>query len=162
MEEYPHTQILDVNMPQSWIKGFVTNLSTGNLRKTLKPALRYENYFILPGHIMSAEIREQLYCDNQCSGYIYIVDSMGKIRWATSGYATPEDLKLMWKVVKGAKRNDQVKACSSVNSWGVCRKMFTVLIYATSQLGLDYSYNKISVKVHMKFQRNPNQKKEYL
>ena len=47
---------------------------------------------------------------------------------------------------KGAKRNDQVKACSSVNSWGVCRKMFTVLIYATSQLGLDYSYNKISVK----------------
>ena len=50
--------------------------------------------------------------------YIYIVDSMGKIRWATSGYATPEDLKLMWKVVKGVqKRNDQVKACSSVNSW---------------------------------------------
>lgn len=104
VEEYPHTQILDVNMPQSWIKGFVTNLSTGNLRKTLKPALRYENYFILPGHIMSAEIREQLYCDNQCSGYIYIVDSMGKIRWATSGYATPEDLKLMWKVVKGVQR----------------------------------------------------------
>ena len=60
---------------------------------------------------------------------------------------------------RGAKRNDQVKACSSVNSWGVCRKMFTVLIYATSQLGLDYSYNKISVKSSYEISTKSKQKR---
>lgn len=101
-QDYPNCQIIDVNMPQSWIKGFALNLGSGNLKKSLNSnEERYDNYFMLPAHIIPSEIRELLHCDNQTTGYIYIVDSMGRIRWATSGYATPADLKLMWKVVKG-------------------------------------------------------------
>ncbi|KAI5964411.1 ATP10 [Candida theae] len=103
VEKFPNFQIIDINMPSSWIKGFVLNLSLSNLRKMISPE-RYQNYFILPLHILAPEIREQLHCDNQCTGYIYIIDSFGKIRWATSGYSTPEDLQLMWKVVKGLEK----------------------------------------------------------
>ncbi|KAL6450132.1 ATP10 Mitochondrial ATPase complex subunit ATP10 [Candida maltosa Xu316] len=103
-EEYPKVQIIDINMPQSWIKGFIMNMGKGGLKKSLGDESRFKNYFILPSHIMSAEIKEKLHCDNQCSGYIYIVDNMGKLRWATSGMATPEDLTLMWKVVKGLQK----------------------------------------------------------
>lgn len=104
-QDYPNSQIIDVNMPQSWIKGFALNLGAGNLKKSLNSNVeRYDNYFMLPSHIMSSEIRELLHCDNQTTGYIYIIDSMGRIRWATSGYATPTDLALMWKVVKGLEK----------------------------------------------------------
>lgn len=102
-EKFPNFQIIDINMPSSWIKGFILNLSLSNLRKMISSE-RYQNYFILPLHILPPEIREQLHCDNQCTGYIYIIDSTGKIRWATSGYSTPEDLQLMWKVVRGLEK----------------------------------------------------------
>ena len=102
-EKFPDFQIIDINMPSSWIKGFILNLSLSNLRKMISPE-RYQNYFILPLHILPPEIREQLHCDNQCTGYIYILDPTGKIRWATSGYSTKEDLQLMWKVVRGLEK----------------------------------------------------------
>ena len=103
VQEFPDFQIVDINMPTSWIKGFVLNLSLRNLKKSI-PVERYDRYFILPNHILPPDIREELYCDNQCSGYIYILDKNGRIRWATSGYATPEDLTLMWKVVRGLQK----------------------------------------------------------
>ncbi|KAI5970677.1 ATP10 [Candida margitis] len=102
-EKFPNFQIVDINMPSSWLKGFILNLSLSNLRKMILPD-RYQNYFILPLHILPPEIREHLHCDNQCSGYIYILDPSGKIRWASSGYSTPEDLQLMWKVVRGLQK----------------------------------------------------------
>ncbi|KAI3402302.2 ATP10 [Candida oxycetoniae] len=102
-QEFPKFQIIDINMPTSWIKGFILSLSLSNLKKTIPPE-RWNQYFILPNHLLPPDIREKLHCDNQCSGYIYIVDSVGKIRWATSGYATTDDLKLMWKVVRGLSR----------------------------------------------------------
>ncbi|KAI5962645.1 ATP10 [Candida pseudojiufengensis] len=110
--QFPNFQIIDINMPTSWIKGFVLNLSLSNLRKTISPD-RYNKYFILPIHILTPDIREKLHCDNQCSGYIYILDPRGKIRWATSGYATPEDLDLMWKVVRGLEKEALKKETSS-------------------------------------------------
>ena len=103
IEKFPNFQIVDVNMPSSWLKGFILNLSLSNLRKMISPE-RYKKYFILPLHILPPEIREQLHCDNQTSGYIYILDPNGKIRWATSGYSTPDDLQLMWKVVGGLEK----------------------------------------------------------
>ncbi|RCK63076.1 Mitochondrial ATPase complex subunit ATP10 [Candida viswanathii] len=105
VKEHPKAQIIDVNMPQGWAKGFILNLVAGNIRKTLNfNESRYANYFMLPSHMMSGEIREQLHCDNQTTGYIYLIDTMGRIRWATSGYANPTELALMWKVVKGLEK----------------------------------------------------------
>ncbi|CAI5755977.1 unnamed protein product [Candida verbasci] len=103
-KENPNAQIIDINLPQSWLKGFITKyFALPNIKKML-PELRQNNYFILPNHIFSFNIKEKLYCDNQCSGYIYIVDSMGKIRWAASGNSTPEEYKLMWKTIKNLQK----------------------------------------------------------
>ncbi|EGW33911.1 uncharacterized protein SPAPADRAFT_59285 [Spathaspora passalidarum NRRL Y-27907] len=99
-ETYPNCQIIDINVPQSWLKGFLLNLSINNLKKMI-PQSRYDRYFILPDQIFQYEVRDSLLCSNSCSGYIYVLDSKGRVRWATSGYSTEEDLKLMWKVVKG-------------------------------------------------------------
>ena len=98
-KEYPNCQIFDVNIPTNWLKGFVLNLSLSNLRKMI-PKERSNHYFILPDHIFQYKIRQELLCDNQCSGFIYILDPQGRIRWLTSGYSTPEEYELMWKVVK--------------------------------------------------------------
>ena len=100
---YPTAQIIDINIPQNWLKGFILGLSKSNIKKTMPPS-RHENYFILPDHIFKYDVREKLLCDNMCSGYIYLLDHNGRIRWAGSGYADEEEKKLMWKCVGGLER----------------------------------------------------------
>ncbi|KAG7194371.1 Mitochondrial ATPase complex subunit atp10 [Scheffersomyces spartinae] len=102
-KEYPMTQIVDVNIPQSWIKGFIVRMSKSNIRKMI-PKERLDKYFVLPDDVFSVQMKEKLNMDNLCSGYIYLLDSCGRIRWATSGYANEAEIKLMWKCVKGLQR----------------------------------------------------------
>lgn len=97
---YPNSQMIDINIPSNWAKGFLINLSSNSIKKLI-PEGRRSNYFILPEHTLQYDVRQKLNCDNMCSGYIYLLDQEGKIRWATSGYANEEELKLMWKCVKG-------------------------------------------------------------
>lgn len=99
-EEFPHSQIVDINIPQNWLKGFFVKLSQGNIRKLVHSA-RHDKYFIVPTRVFPFDVKEALLCDNACSGYIYIVDREGKIRWATSGYANDEEIKIMRKCLKG-------------------------------------------------------------
>lgn len=102
-KEYPLVQIVDVNIPQSWVKGLVVRMSKSNIRKMI-PDERLNKYFILPDDVFSAPMKEKLHMDNLCSGYIYLLDNCGRIRWATSGYANEAELKLMWKCVKGLQK----------------------------------------------------------
>ncbi|KAK6453781.1 ATPase assembly factor ATP10 [Scheffersomyces xylosifermentans] len=101
--KYPKGQIIDINIPQNWMKGFFLGLSKSSIKKTIAPE-RHGKYFILPDHIFQYDVREKLYCDNMCSGYIYLLDHNGKIRWATSGYSNEEESALMWKCVKGLEK----------------------------------------------------------
>lgn len=100
---HPHTQLIDLNMPQTAIKRFFVNMSKGNLRK-LTPPERHGSYFILPYKTFPLDVRQQLYCDNVCSGYVYVLDDSGRIRWATSGLASEAESALMWKCVAGLER----------------------------------------------------------
>lgn len=102
-ENHPQSQIIDINIPQNWMKGFLLGLSKSNIKKTISPQ-RHNKYFILPDHIFQYSLREKLMCDNMCSGYIYLLDHNGKLRWATSGYANDEELALMWKCVRGLEK----------------------------------------------------------
>lgn len=101
--DYPQAQIIDINIPQNWLKGFVINLLKGHIRKTLSPE-RWDRYFVLPDHIFPFDIRQKLLCDNMCSGYVYVLDNEGKIRWATSGFALDEEKALMYKCVRGLEK----------------------------------------------------------
>lgn len=103
VDKYPSTQIIDINIPANWLKGFIIGLSKNSIKKTI-PEDRWNKYFILPDHIWQYDIREKLLCDNMCSGYLYIVDNNGKIRWATSGSSNEEEFKLFEKVLKGLQK----------------------------------------------------------
>ncbi|GBL48755.1 hypothetical protein CJI97_000111 [Candidozyma auris] len=107
-QRFPNSQILDINLPQSWIKEFVVNLSKGHIRKLIPPS-RHDKYFILPHKLFSGEVKETLKCDNACSGYLYILDETGKIRWATSGVANEEEKKILWTTVRSLEKEMKSK-----------------------------------------------------
>ncbi|CUM67472.1 uncharacterized protein PRCAT00005169001 [Priceomyces carsonii] len=100
---YPSAQIIDVNVPQSWIKGFLVKIFVGRIKKAVNRE-RYRKYMILPEHIFSYDVRSKLLCDNMCSGYVYVLDNEGKIRWATSGNADEAEKKQLWKCVLGLEK----------------------------------------------------------
>lgn len=102
-EKYPLSQIVDLNLPQSWIKGLFVKMAKANLRKIVPPA-RHDNYFILPNSVFLVDVKKTLLCDNMCSGYLYVLDGEGKIRWATSGFASESEVELLWKSVRGLER----------------------------------------------------------
>lgn len=101
--DYPSSQIIDINIPQNWLKGFLVKLSKNSIKKSI-PQPRHKGYFVVPDHLFPFNIKEKLMCDNMCSGYIYILDHQGRIRWATSGYADKAELALMWKCVRGLEK----------------------------------------------------------
>lgn len=101
--EFPLSQIVDLNLPQNGLKRFVVSLSKSNIKR-ITPPERHAGYFILPQAVFPFDIKQKLYCDNMCSGYIYILDQQGRIRWATSGYASEEERDLMWKCVRGLEK----------------------------------------------------------
>lgn len=103
LELYPKSQIIDLNIPQGWAKRFMVNIAKGNIKKTLSPK-RYDSYFVVNDSLFSYYIKEQLICDNSCSGYIYLVDNNGKVRWGTSGYADDKEKSLLYKCLLGISK----------------------------------------------------------
>lgn len=101
-KEYPHLQFVDINMPQGMIKGMIVKWSKNGIKAKL-PKERHNQYYIVPQSLFSLEVKEELFCDNACSGYIYLLDQEGRIRWAASGPATEKEVGLMWKVVAQAE-----------------------------------------------------------
>lgn len=102
-EKFLNTQIVDVNLPQSWIKGLFVKMAKSNLR-TIVPRARQNLYFILPNTIFTLDVKKTLKCDNMCSGYLYVLDEDGKIRWATSGFANDEENEVLWRTVRGLEK----------------------------------------------------------
>lgn len=100
---HPHSQIIDLNLPQNWLKGFMVKLSQSNLKKLI-PQQRHSRYFIVPNQVFPYDVKQKLYFDNTCSGYVFLLDQQGRIRWLTSGYANEKELALMWKCVRGLER----------------------------------------------------------
>lgn len=101
--KHPLSQIIDINIPQNWLKGLLVRLSKSNIRKML-PQKRHRSYFVVPDKLFLLDVKHKIMCDNMCSGYIYILDHQGRIRWATSGYSNAAELNLMWKCVKGLEK----------------------------------------------------------
>ncbi|CUM51494.1 uncharacterized protein AC631_01885 [Debaryomyces fabryi] len=101
--EHPMSQIIDINIPQNLLKGLLVRLSRGSIKRSI-PKQRHNKYFVVSDKLFLFDIRQKIMCDNMCSGYIYVLDHQGHIRWATSGYADEAELKLMWKCVRGLEK----------------------------------------------------------
>lgn len=103
LNEFPLSEIIDINVPIGWLKSKLVKWSLGNLKKIV-PKERQQNYLILSEKSLPFDVKQKLMCDNRCSGYIYVVDYKGRIRWATSGYANEEERKLLWKCVSSLEK----------------------------------------------------------
>jgi ATPase complex subunit ATP10 len=84
-------QRVDVNIQGDWMRALLVKLFRGRLRKTI-PETRWDRYFMikLPRDIrlgLTDDIRDAMGFLNSQVGYVYLVDSSCKIRWAGSGHA---------------------------------------------------------------------------
>ncbi|RMZ85260.1 hypothetical protein DV738_g152, partial [Chaetothyriales sp. CBS 135597] len=87
----PLVQRVDINMTKDWMASLLVKLSRSRLRKKI-PKERWDRYFMikLPRDIrrgLSDETRDAMGLLNSAVGYVYLVDSSCKIRWAGSGHA---------------------------------------------------------------------------
>ncbi|RMZ79261.1 hypothetical protein DV737_g3539, partial [Chaetothyriales sp. CBS 132003] len=87
----PLVQRVDINMTKDWMASLLVKLNRSRLRKNI-PKERWDRYFMikLPRDIrrgLSDETRDAMGLLNSSVGYVYLVDSSCKIRWAGSGHA---------------------------------------------------------------------------
>ena len=84
-------QRIDVNIQGDWIRAWLVKIFSGRLRKMISPD-RWDKYFMikLPRDIrrgLTDDVRDAMGLLNSQVGYVYLVDSSCKIRWAGSGHA---------------------------------------------------------------------------
>ncbi|QHS75094.1 Atp10p [Saccharomyces paradoxus] len=93
-----NVQIVEVNLVENAVKSALV--------KTLArwanpvPSWRQPFYFECPRAQWPFSIREELFCNNVFSGYVFLVDQHLKIRWAACGEATPSEKEALWKFAK--------------------------------------------------------------
>ena len=92
-------QRVDVNIEENTLKAMLITLFVPSLRKQI-PKDRHDKYFIVRQGVTD-EIRSQVGLMNGRVGYVYLVDSQGRIRWAASGVANGEEKEAL---VKGVRR----------------------------------------------------------
>ena len=84
-------QRMDVNIQGDWMRALIVKFYSGRLKKLI-PESRWSRYFMikLPRDIrrgLTDEVRDAMGLLNTQVGYVYLVDSSCKIRWAGSGHA---------------------------------------------------------------------------
>ncbi|KAK5053958.1 hypothetical protein LTR84_001920 [Exophiala bonariae] len=84
-------QRIDVNIQGDFMRAWLVKLFSGRLR-TMIPKERWNKYFMvkLPRDIrrgLTDDVRDAMGLLNSQVGYVYLVDSSCKIRWAGSGHA---------------------------------------------------------------------------
>ena len=84
-------QRVDINIQGDWMRAMLVRLYANRLRSTM-PEERWSRYFTvkLPRDIrrgLTDETRDAMGLLNTQVGYVYLVDSSCKIRWAGSGHA---------------------------------------------------------------------------
>ena len=92
-------QTIDINIEPTRLRAALVYLFTRNLRSQ-RPALEWSRYFIVRRGV-TQDIRDAMGYVNGKAGYVALVDSECRIRWAGCGEATVEE---KGRLVKAAKR----------------------------------------------------------
>jgi ATPase complex subunit ATP10 len=84
-------QRVDINIAGDWMRALIVRMFSARIRETI-PEERWSSYFKikLPRDIrrgLTDEARDAMGFLNTQVGYVYLVDSSCKIRWAGSAYA---------------------------------------------------------------------------
>ncbi|KAI1845592.1 hypothetical protein JX265_010479 [Neoarthrinium moseri] len=92
-------QHVQINIEGDRLKAFLIKLFMGGLRKSVGEA-NWGKYFLVRKGV-SDELKEAIGLLNSKVGYVYLVDSQCRIRWAGSGYAEDHERS---GLVKGVQR----------------------------------------------------------
>ncbi|KAI0176588.1 putative F1F0 ATP synthase assembly protein Atp10 [Pestalotiopsis sp. NC0098] len=84
-EHADKAQHVRVNIEEDKLKGFLIRLFTGSIRRAV-PEADWGRYFVVRQGL-SDEVKEAIGMLNGKVGYVYLVDSECRLRWAGSGYA---------------------------------------------------------------------------
>lgn len=84
-------QRVEVNVQDHWFRAWLVKLFKGKLRKS-RPKKEWGKYFSVrlgrdTGKGLTEEIRDAMGLLNAQVGYVYLVDTECRIRWAGSGHA---------------------------------------------------------------------------
>lgn len=103
LQSHPNSQIVDINVTENAFKAFFVKISKSGIKKTLHKS-RIDKYFIIPKKGLDIDLRESIQFINSYSGFIYVLDQEGRIRWAACGEANESERNLLWKTVRGLER----------------------------------------------------------
>ncbi|KAK9460090.1 ATP10 protein-domain-containing protein [Lipomyces oligophaga] len=97
-------QIIDINVPESFVKRWVSKLFAGRTRAAL-PQHRYAKFFY--ASMLPHKLNRSIGFVNKFSGYVYIVDRECRIRWAACGKAEPEERESFVQCLNGVLAEHQ-------------------------------------------------------
>jgi len=84
---------VDINVEENAMKAALIRLFMGNLKRRL-PVEAHGRYFLVRRGI-TEDMRDEIGLLNSKVGYVYLVDSECRIRWAGSGRAEPGERESM-------------------------------------------------------------------
>lgn len=109
-QEFPDTQILEVVLSENASKHFIHTFVTPGKILNKRPKEQHDRFLIARrDSVLTRDDREKLLLTNSYSGYIYLVDSSYKIRWAGSGWPTPNEVDGLWKAVRGVQKENAMR-----------------------------------------------------
>ena len=91
-------QTIDINIEPTRLRAALVYLFTRNLRSQ-RPVEEWSRYFIVRRGV-TQDIRDAIGYVNEKAGYVALLDSECKIRWAGCGEATEEERGRLLKAVK--------------------------------------------------------------
>jgi len=91
-------QLVQINIEDNRLKRWLVKMFMGSLRKRIGEA-NWDKYFLVP-RAVTYEIQEAVGLLNSKVGYIYLVDSQCRIRWAGSGASKPDERESLAKGVQ--------------------------------------------------------------
>ncbi|KAM0750509.1 hypothetical protein T439DRAFT_254080 [Meredithblackwellia eburnea MCA 4105] len=104
LSENPLFQYVYINLQENPLKGFLVTMFLSSLRKRI-PNEQQASYIL--SHQSLEYLREPMGMTNKHVGYVFLVDEVGKIRWAGCSWATPEEeeslRKCAWVLVERLK-----------------------------------------------------------
>ena len=87
-------EVKQINLQENPLKSFLVNLFLSSLRSQIP--LAYQPTYLLSSQSLEY-LRAPMGMENKHVGYVFLVDSNAKIRWAGAGWATVEEEEALRK-----------------------------------------------------------------
>lgn len=92
---WDHVNLVDINAPTSFVNRWLVRWHHKKIQKSLLGP--FHKYLIAP--FIPDDVRKALKSENELGGYVFVVDKLGKIRWASSGPALDSECDVLHELL---------------------------------------------------------------